>query len=325
MRQVRMVGFCCAVVVVAVAVMTSVASAKLPEWGKCEATAGGTGGKYANAGCTLPVKKVYRKYPGGYEWYPLQQTPTEIEEEESTNIKYTNGNLEHGIVQPASETTWTFADGHSIKCGPLIPETEIRLGSVHATTEAPRFAFEGCLDEQGELCHTSLAESEGEINTTAAWRHGFKHEKDSWTGTTKFIEGKDTSEPVVGIVYQAEERHPPGVLLQQIVCETIAGRGTEPLSIVIGGHKAGEELVTEITPVNTMSTSFTASLRQSGGVQLPATLEGHAAKPPEAQVNLGEWNPVGIETTMLFPLVYVGYENRREGEVEKTLELKATP
>ncbi len=65
-----MVGICLVAMIAVVAAMAGSASAKLPEWGKCEASATHEG-KYADAGCTQPVKKVYGKYTGGYEWTPL--------------------------------------------------------------------------------------------------------------------------------------------------------------------------------------------------------------------------------------------------------------
>lgn len=47
-------------------------AAKLPEFGACEAVPSHEG-KYADANCMLPVKKVYGKYTGGYEWYTWEQ------------------------------------------------------------------------------------------------------------------------------------------------------------------------------------------------------------------------------------------------------------
>ena len=174
--------------------------------------------------------------------------------------------------------------------------------------------IEACRDEQGEECETALGALSSEINTDAAWRHGYKHEPGSWTGTTEFIEGKNTPNPKVGIVFEAE--HPTEHLFQQIVCQA-EQPGSEPLSIDIGGDKEGEALTTTVEPVNRMSTAFTATLG-------PLAHKIAHTKPLLAQVNVGEWEPVTFDTTMLFPLVYDGYDNRREGEVEKTVELKAT-
>jgi hypothetical protein len=308
-KYVRMMGVCAVSVIALVAVTSSVAWAKLPEWGKCEATATGTGGKYGDAACIVPVRKVYHNYPGGYEWAPLQG-------EEPTELEYTNEALKKGVLQPVSETSVTLAGGQKIACGPLIPETQIRFNGFHATGEAPLLAFQGCKDEQGKECHTTDGAFPGEIDTTTAWEHGKEHEEGSWTGTTTFVEGKGTSDPVVGIVYKTSGKRER--FLQQLVCEE-----SEIHAISVGGHKSGEELVVGITPVNRMSPSFTAGLRQSEGRQLPTALEGHATKPIEALVNAERWETIGVETTMLFPDMYIGHENPNFERHE--LELRATP
>ena len=292
---------------------TGASAAKFtPEWGKCEPTPEGTGGKYGNPGCTAQVKPLRHEYLGGFEWYPLKHEPEEIEEEESTNIQYTIADREEGILQPVSETTITFASGREIKCGALIPETQIRLGGATATIEAPRLRYEGCRDEEGEECETALDANSGEINTEASWRHGLGHTTGSWTGTTEFIEGKNTPHPTVGIVFEAE--HPTEHLFQQIVCQA-EQPGTEQLSIDIGGDKEGEALTTAIEPVNRMTTAFTATLGPLAH-KIPHT------KPLLAQVNTGEWGPVTFDTTMLFPEATLGYDQPNHSS--SYLELKAT-
>jgi hypothetical protein len=323
-RYVRMAGLCLVASVVLVACSAASASATLPEWGKCEATENGTGGKYADAACTQPVKQVSRSYPGGYEWYPLAETG-ELGYGQDSKLRYTDSAFESGILQPVSETTITFADGQKISCGPLRAETLIVLTGVHTTTIAPHLAFEGCVDDSGGgECHTLDARVSGEITvSTSAWENGVEKAEGepgygpSWNGTMTYIEGKQTSHPIVGIVYEVQENNQP--FLQQLVCEESEIRGVK-----VGGHEAGEELTLSIGPLNTMSPSFTAGLRQSEGRQLPAAFEGHAAKPIEALVDTERWETVGFETTMLFPTeLYVGPVNRNH-QLEE-LELKATP
>ena len=143
MTRVRTLTLCLLAVAALFALTAaSAAAAKFtPEWGKCEPTPEGTGGKYGNPGCTAQVKPLKGEYLGGFEWYPLKHEPEEIEEEESSLLYYNQASREHGIVQPVSETTLTFANGHSIKCGALSPESQIRLDSARATTEAPRFRY----------------------------------------------------------------------------------------------------------------------------------------------------------------------------------------
>lgn len=312
MNKVRTLTLCLIAAFAFAAVSASTASAaeKLPAWGKCEVETKHEG-RYADAGCTQPVKKVYGKYTGGYEWYQLQQTPNERAEYESTNLKYPHGASQ---PQPVPETTVTFADGEKITCViPLEEESQIRLNGAHVTTEAPLFEFSQCHDQQGRECYEQGAiRGEDALSTGTPFERGREQEEGTWTGTASFIADKNGPEPVVGIVYRTE--HPLEPLMTPIYCET---EGTEPLTITVGGHKPKEALTTTVTPVNVMSSSFTAKLGPS--------IQAKGTKPLQATINLGPWQAVSYETTMLFTKIYIGLENRRAGEVEKTLELKATP
>lgn len=303
MRYMRMAGLCLAVVSIVMAAMAAGAQGKLPEWGKCEPTAEGTGGKYGNAGCTIPVKKVYNKYPGGYEWHPLP-------EHAKASLSYPSAGGPKP-EQPVSKTTFTLApSGRTVTCGPLRLEGQIPLEGPRLT-KAPFFSFVQCADNEGEECRTTEASESGEIATTAPWEHGVFGETGSWNGTTRYIESRKGTEPVVGIVYKTEESR--GFFVGLIVCEG------EIHSIAVGGDKRNEMLTTTITPVNKMTHEYTATLRQSGGVQLPAAIERHPTVPLHAKVNSGEWETMGIEATMLFPAT------SGEGSSETGLELKATP
>jgi hypothetical protein len=303
---IRMVGACLVTMIVVVAVMTGSASAKLPEWGKCQASATHEG-RYADAGCTEPVRKVYQKYTGGYEWSPLLESTSG---NDGAHLQVTEGS---GVVQ--APVSIELKDGYSITCSTgLLPETEVMLRDATSTT-APDFAYGGCINSEGKECVTAGAANEAEINDENAWRKGFEKEPGSWTGKTMFIEGRRGSTPAAGIVYKTEE--PRGRFFQQIVCE-----GEAVHAFVIGGDKRGEELTTEIQPVNTMTEEYTAILKQSGGVQLPEALERHATKPLEALVNGERWETIGIEATMVFPQITIELPNSREPH---EVELKATP
>jgi hypothetical protein len=302
----RMVGACLVMMIVVVAAMAGSASARLPEWGKCEASATHEG-KYADAGCTQPVKKVYGKYAGDYEWSPL--------------VEGTSGNAGAHLAVPRrshvvqAPVSIELKDGYSITCSTgLFPETEVPLRDA-TSTAAPDFAYGGCINSEGQECVTTGAANEGEINDENAWRKGFEKEPGSWTGKTAFIEGKRGATPAAGIVYKTEE--PRGRFFQQIVCE-----GEAVHAFVIGGDKRGEELTTEIQPVNTMTEEYTAILKQSGGVQLPEALEGRPTKPLEALVNGERWETIGIEATMVFQETVVERPNPFPPE---EVELKATP
>ncbi len=224
-------------------------------------------------------------------------------------MQYTNSAFKSGILQPVSEMTITLGGGgQRITCGALAPESLIVLTGAHVTVIAPDLAFRECVGEQGGECHTLDAKFAGEIVLGEAQAEvkpeGEEEFGASWTGTMTYIEGKRTSNPVVGIVYRTEGKR--GRFLQQLVCEE-----SEIRALAVGGHKAGEELTFSIGPVNTMSPSFTSGLRQSEGRQLPVALDGHSkpvpTRPVEALVNAERWETIGFETTMLFPSeMYIG-------------------
>jgi hypothetical protein len=326
MKRVRTLTLCLIAAFALTAIAATTASAeKLPAWGQCEKVEPGREGKYADPGCTEPVKKVYKEYRGGYEWYPLPET-SNLSYGHDSKLKYTNAAFNSGIFQPVSETTITFADGHEITCGGLESETRIVLTGPHGTTIAPDLAFGNCREDSashGE-CHTLDADSPEEITVSVSANENGREKADgeegygpSWNGTMAYIEGKRTSNPVVGMVYTTQEKEQP--FLQQLVCEESEGIH----AVKVGGRRRGEELVMPIEPVNQMSPSFTARFSQSGGVERPASLEGKAVKPVEALVNAERWESIGFETTMLFPTEL--YNNSAHNSNREELELKATP
>ena len=299
----RMLGACTIVAAVVIAAMVASASAKLPEWGKCEASPTHEG-KYADSGCIEPVKKVYGKYTGGYEWTSLVEA-----------TEYGNGaELLYGRGIEQSPVSFTLASGYQITCSNgLRGETALPLREERLAT-APDLIFTGCANSEGGSC-LSAGFEEGKISEEFAYEKGNRREPGSWTGEPEFIEGKRGATPTVGIVYKTEE--PRGRFFEEIACE-----GEAVHAFVIGGEKRGEELTTEIKPVNTMTDDYTAVMAQSNSVQLPAALEGHPTKPLEAFVNGQRWETVGIQATMVFPELDVELPNPR-GLHE--VELKATP
>ncbi len=284
------------------------AKEKLPAWGKCEASATHEG-QYGDPNCVVPAKKVFGIYNGGYEWNPL------VEGEGGRDGAY----LKFGFfseVEQKTPVSIELASGYTITCGEgLLHQTEIPLSDA-TSARAPKFRFGDCVNSEGHYCVTAGAAYEGEIDDETEFEKGLAKEPGSWTGKPTFISGKKGASPAVGMVYRAEE--PRGRMWQQIVCE-----GEAVHAFVIGGKNRGEQLTTQITPVNTMTESYTATLTQSGGVQGPAALEGHATKPPEAFVNGERWEPVGIEATMVFPKSEVEPPNPFPPDEE--VELKATP
>lgn len=312
------------VALLACAVASGAASAKLPEWGQCRATPSGSGGRYANAGCTQQVKKVYGAYTGGYEWYPLGRTADEMTAGQQANLKASAG-------EETSETI-RFASGREIRChgeterGSILP-----LDGADEVTDAADLASNACeepvlgLENHGEeghegngllpgSCHSVGVGEASEINTSPEYRAGetVPASGTTWDGKTVFLSDRTNATPAVGISFKTD---PAGQrFFPQIVCES--GPASEPLAIQIGGHKKSERLVAEITPVNTMvSRGFTAVLRPQAKGQT------------EGVVNTGPYEPVTIEMSVEFDQEpYIGYEQRLAGfEYSNELELKATP
>lgn len=125
----------------------------------------------------------------------------------------------------------------------------------------------------------------------------------------RILEGKNTPEPKVGIVYETEV--PLGNFFQPIYCEHEATGEAE--SIDIGGDKAREALTMQIEPINQMSSSFTEHLS-------PSLSRVKKTKPLMARVNLGAWEPVTFEATIANLIANLAVEESAYKEVE----LKAT-
>ncbi len=315
MKHVRTPTLCVTAAVAAVAFASFGASAawakeKLPAWGQCE-PAPTHEGLYGDPNCVEPVKKVFGKTNGSYEWYPIAS-------EGHSGLQY----QEDDGPQPVNEATITLASGKQIECEGLAPETEVVLNGAHVIKAAPYFELKGCAPggttfTEETRCDSTDAANFGGIGSNDEYYRFIEGEPGDWTGTMSFIKGKDTPEPEVGIVYKTE--NPGERFLQQIVCED----NGESLELLVGGHKKGEQLTMGITPVNTMTREYTATFKQTAGVQGPAELEGHATKPLQAQVNAGAWETIGFEATMLFPNSRGKYGNAYNGG--GPIELKATP
>ncbi len=315
MTHLRTLTLCLTAAVATLALASVGASAawakeKLPAWGQCE-PAPTHEGLYGDPNCVEPVKKVFGKTNGSYEWHPLSEG-----ERTRSKLAYEGGEA----PQPVNEASITLPSGQQIKCEGLVPETQVFFTGPHVTKAAPWFEFAGCHTgatyAEETTCHSTDVAAVGGIGSKNEYYRYLEEEPGDWTGTMSFIKGKDTPEPEVGIVYKTE--NPGERFLQQIICE----ENGQQLSVLVGGHKKGEQLIMGITPVNTMTREYTTTFRQSGGVQLPASLEGHATKPLQAQVNAGAWGTIGFEATMFWPDSR-GQSNAYNGG--EPMELKATP
>jgi hypothetical protein len=262
-------------------VFASGAAAKLPEWGRCVATASGKEGGYSDPGCTV---KTPKKGPrsGAYEWAPITHTP----------LHMTGG-----------EVVFETEAGATIRCAGVGNGSRATVGGNGAQT--PFWQFNGCQAE-GVECNTGFAYPEEIVDTYAFYEEPEEPGEPTpgWEGKLGYLSGKGSATPSVGLLFKVknEER-----LFEPVVCQGPIG------TVWIGGNSAGgNSFMEEVTPVNTMTHSFTETLRESApGVQAPGNFEGRKPRHLEALV-LNHWEPVAIAATF-------------EDETELGgLELKAT-
>jgi hypothetical protein len=289
-KRVRTLGILLAAVFALGAPTAAGASAKLPEFGGCEA-APNHEGKYADAGCTEPLKKVYDKYTGGYEW----NTGEQFHRGEGL-VPYT---FEGGEIGP---TTFETTSGKKIECtGGELGETAI-LGPK-AVGEVLTF-FTGC-EAEGQECAGKFLEA-GTISDQPVWRVG-----EGFKGELVYVAGKGTSTPTVGLTLTAfrkagevyEDSHKEIVTatgnLFTVVCEGPLG------TVEIGGAggKKGEKskgntVISLISPIDEMTKEYTQTFAETGGVQEPGAAE--KGKPLTLQMFLGnenKWVQMGLAST----------------------------
>ena len=161
MRHVRMLGLCLIAVFVVAAVAASSALAG-PEWGKCEAKAGGN---YKNSNCT---EKAKPKGSGSYEWRKASEVATKrVAEGKSPGVPFTgasivgSGGVLYGDLEECrAQIEEPFLAGESYPgrytrkaCGEKVYEYE----GVKATAQRHRGAL-GKIECAGE---TNAGETEG--------------------------------------------------------------------------------------------------------------------------------------------------------------------
>lgn len=276
------------------AIATASASAKerLPEFGSCEA-APGHEGKYDDAGCILPGKKVYGKYAGGYEWH---------------GGGLEGYNFEGGPIGPATFETTT---GKSIQCSggelyQLQIESSKTVGKILSI-------FYGC-ESEGQPC-SSKFQGEGEISDEIQWLEG-----EGLKGELVVVSGRKTTTPTIGLTLTAFNQGGP---LFTVVCQ--GSLGTVEIGGA-GGKKAekskGNAVVSVISPMDQMvgagepTGGFTQTFAQTSGVQEPAGAEKGKAKSLQMFLsNENRWVQAGMATT---------FQDTPEGG-SSPVEIKAVP
>lgn len=251
-----MVGLCLIAVFVLAAITAGSASAKTPEWGKCEAKAGG---KYEDSNCQTKAKGKTGVH--AYEWAKGTTLP---------NIKFTSKNKVSGhggvltgntrvCVGPKAEqfeeARWTRAactakGGHfeEEEAPPIECEEETAAGEQTGKNKVANVhvTFTGC-KAIGSIPCNSPALASGEIKTNEL------------KGELGYINAKTT--PVqVGVLLTPTKKNGA---FTQLECPALA----LALVVGVGNSKEGanyepeskggwDGIISPITPVNTMSSTF---------------------------------------------------------------------
>jgi hypothetical protein len=301
-RRLRTLGVCLIAAAAVAAVVASAASAGLPEFGGCEATAGG---KYSDAACT--VKASPRKTAGKYEWNTGAKFGTvwlkeEFGQEGAVGLENETVEWQWGPV------TFEASDGTKVQCNATSELGEGGFGRLHPSNTQTsqlgegRFEIHNC-EAEGQECFTLPY---GDVNNRDQWAF-----EGGLVGKLVFISGKGTESPVVGLAIGAPKSAETGRDVPLLVMNCEAKVGT----IDIGGehrHENGNSVIAVLkSGVDEMTSSFRLAFQQSHGMQEPAMGE-HGKHSLDALVE-SLWQPVGIE-----------------GEVETTpegapLEIKAKP
>ena len=305
MRHVRMLGLCLVAVfaVFAVAAVAATSAMALPEWGKCEAKAGG---KYSDANCTVKAKKG----AGAFEW---------IKGKNLKPVKFTGKNVGSGGV--LSTKLWECHEehevgGHGIRvprsaCGgyfPLLGPITVECTSESSSGEAVgtnsianvSVVFKGCLAFGSAPC-TSEGAEEGEIRVNPL------------KGTLGYI---NKAEKTVGVLLEPVKKHGP---FAEFVCAgalfTGVGAGnTKEGAFYTPESKGGYDgVISPITPVNTMTSTYEQVYTSNGSevepANVPSKFEGKHIELLEDYVenseaglgngNSTQWSPASEEITNL--------------------------
>jgi hypothetical protein len=328
-RHVRMLGLCLAAIIAVVAFTASSAFAGGPEWGKCEAKAGG---KYADANCQTKAKKG----SGAYEWLKANQVAAKRKAEGSSGI-------------PGGQNGVPFS-GAAVGSGGVL-QTYFR--ECELPFESRQLTRAKCKEEHGtesdsaeDGSEATRIECENEGNDgEAVGKNTVKNVDVVFTGCKLFgsipcsntaTEGSVQVNPLqgtLGWINKAEKK--VGLLLEPIKKHGEFARfncgGFLETVVGVGNSKAGAEyttsgckgakcvatpseeknggydgIISPIGPINTMTTEFTQVFTVNAvGENQPTKLEGNhidlledyiynPSKPGELPV---DWSAAGEEIT----------------------------
>lgn len=276
MRQVRFIGLCLAAIFVIAAFGASSAFAGGPEFGKCEAKAGG---KYKDANCQTKGK------PGAFEWVKETALPNKaFHGEGGAGILNVVARFCEGVKGEGSERTLACEE-KGVESSPIQIEceTEGAHGEYVGTKEVTNIAvtFRGCKLFGSVACENGL---EGEVRvdplkgTLGYINKGTKSVGISLTPKTKKGEfAKFTCGGFLGVVVGADPK--------------VKGESNP----VYPGKGGGDSIISPIEPVNTMTTSLTQTYTTtSEDENIPNKFEGKPIDVLESYAYNAE-NPVNSQ------------------------------
>jgi len=297
-RHVRMLGLCL-VAAFAVAAIAATSASALPEWGKCEAKAGG---KYSDANCTVKAAKG----TGSFEWKKGK---------ELAPVRFSGENVGSGGVL---NTELKFCEGSE-----KIQETRIPKGKcVEQGGEITDALGENIAVECGSEHNTGEAVGTNGVNNVSVVFRGCKV-----FGTAPCSNGPEEGEirvnPLKGkLGYINKAEHKVGVLLEPAkkhgefakfdcagILDTVVGVGNTKEGAWYEPEKTGgyDGIISPITPVNTMTSKYTQVYTGNPGTHenIPSKFEGkhielledyvYNAEEPEHHTTM--WSPADEEIT----------------------------
>ncbi len=303
MRQhIRTLGVCLIAVLALCAMTAAGASAKstLPEWGGCIASPTHEG-LYGNSNCTDPVKPLFGKPAGEYEWYGAE-AGNPLWEGEVVNYSFEGGSI--------GPTTFETTTHKSIECSEGTLDHLQNGGSPKAVDEI-WVTFEGCESDEKPCTERNYSNDPGEITDENEWSDG-----EGFKGELVYLSGKGTANPKVGLTLTAYRK--PGEetprheiangALFTVICEGPLG------TVEIGGaggkkeeKSKGNAVVSLIEPVDQMvgegepTGEFTQTLTQTAGVQEPAPEKGKLKTLQMFIGNENKWIQMGWASTWTLP------------------------
>ena len=319
MRHVRMLGLCLVAMLALSAYVVSSASA-LPEWGKCEAKAGG---KYSDANCTVKAKKG----AGSFEWLKASAVAKKRKSEgKSANVPFSGHNVgSGGTLTTALRECWAqpehtvqlrttrqhcageegeerlFTSQFKVECAAERNTGEAvgpnKVGNVHVT-------FTGCALFGSSPCNSS-GKAEGEIETNplkgtlgyiskSAKEVGVELEPAKKNGEFAKFVCAGALETVVGVGNKKEGAEYASSGCFGIECTATPGEEKH------GGY---DGIISPITPVNAMTSEYTQVYTQEAEYpyrNIPSKFEGKHIDVLEDYINdisepqhLTDWSAAG--------------------------------